>query len=106
MPASSVRMASVTSSLPSQIWPPSKRTGSWRARAAMRSSCSASMGSPVRVAARAVMRYIAPESRKAKPRRWATAAATVPLPEAEGPSMQMTGIRAGFACATENRASK
>ena len=36
----------------------------------------------------------------------ATRLANVPLPEAVGPSMQMTGMSWVLACATENRASK
>ena len=39
----------------------------------------------------AVSRYSAPESSKAKPRVWATRLATVPLPDAVGPSIVMTG---------------
>ena len=47
---------------------------------------------PASSADSAVSRYSAPESRKAKPRVSATRLATVPLPDAVGPSMVITGM--------------
>jgi len=45
------------------------------------------------MAARAVSRYSAPLSSTAQPSALATRWATVPLPDAVGPSMVMTGAR-------------
>src|SRR5438552_3469149 len=86
---SSVRMASVTRSSSRKMSSPSKRTGSRAAIAASFASSPASI--PSRAAASATRRYRAPLSRQWNPRALATSSATVPLPEAEGPSMAMTG---------------
>ena len=56
MPASSVRIAWVTSSPASQMLPLANRTDSLRASAAMAASLPGSMASPARSAARAAMR--------------------------------------------------
>src|SRR5712672_546826 len=86
---SSVRMASVTLRSPRKISFPSKRAGNRRATVAAASSSRRSM--PSCAAASATSRYRAALWSRGKPSGPATRCATVPLPDADGPSMAMTG---------------
>ena len=88
MPTDSVRMACATSSPSSKMRPPSNTTGRQPAHCATAASSFQSIC--CLCANNAVSRYSAPESRYAQPSSAATRAATVPLPDADGPSIAIT----------------
>ncbi len=97
---------SMVASTPSTVMVPSSAMRRSRSRATLATGSGSSGSMPRRRAAKVTDRYMAPVSRYSRPRRWASALATVDLPEPAGPSIAITLIERAPYCASAGGGSQ